>query len=405
MEARKALAMWVERGLISSDLGEELSATLAEEDRTARSQLMVSLFVSVGAVLVGGGFFLFIASHWDGESPVRRLLLLVAAYLLAVIAALVAERQRLEVVGKGLWFLAAVTVGVNVFLIGQVFHLPLTYWQGTLLWLIAVLAVGRVAPSFPLGWLAVALTLLTLGWISVPESRQFDQASFLWDAAGLRALVAVVGLALVAIAGLAQRTEAEYLVRPARATGVAMVALPLVVSTFHPAAFAAIFEIHFRLIHIIVLVAVAGIAAGVWLQSRAELLGYAVAAMLGLLAVLLPQVGQQTDAPDGLSDFRSLPWLAEPFARSELLFFLYGLVIMSIGLATVVAGRHYDVRALVNVGLVSVGVLVMAAYIGRVAGALPTSIAFLVGGVLLVALAVVVERKRRDLVATPGGVT
>jgi uncharacterized membrane protein len=42
--------------------------------------------------------------------------------------------------------------------------------------------------------------------------------------------------------------------------------------------------------------------------------------------------------------------------------------------------------------------LILATYIGRVAGALPTSLAVLVGGVLVVAVAVVLERKRRDMI-------
>ena len=50
-------------------------------------------------------------------------------------------------------------------------------------------------------------------------------------------------------------------------------------------------------------------------------------------------------------------------------------------------------------GVVVVAVLIMSIYIGRVAGELPTSIAVLLGGVLLVAGPVFLERKRRDLVA------
>jgi uncharacterized membrane protein len=405
MDAHKALAMWAERGLIDDDLRARLGQTLDEQERGTRSRAIVSLFVSVGALLTGGGLFLFIASHWDNESPIRRMLLLVAVYLLVVAGAVAADRQRLRVVSHGLWFLSAVTVGANVFLIGQIFNLPLNYWQGTLLWLLAVLAVGRTAPSFPLGWLAVVLALLTLGWLSVPDSQFFDQGAFLWDAGGIRPLLSLLGLAMVAGAVLLTDTEGQYLATPARVSGVAMVAAPLVISTFHPVTFAATFEIDFRMFHLVVAVAAVGVVGVMWWRTRRELLGYAVVILLGLLVVLLPQVGRQDDAPGRLGEFRSLPWLAEPFARSEILFFLYGLVVLGLALATVVAGRRYEVRALVNVGLASIGVLVMAAYIGRVAGALPTSVAFLLGGALLVAVAVGIERKRRDLVETAEGVS
>jgi uncharacterized membrane protein len=402
MEARKALAMWVERGLLSSELSQELAATLEEEDRGVRSRAIVSLFVSVGALLAGGGLFLFIASHWDSESPLRRMLLLVAVYFLVVAAAIVADGQRLRVVAHGLWFLSAVTVGVNVFLIGQIFNLPLNYWQGTLLWLIAVLAVGRLAPSFALGWLAVVLSLLTIGWFSVPESQFFDQGAFLWDAAGIRPLMGLVGLTLVAGASLIDATEATYLAGPARAAGVVLIAGPLVVSTFHPAAFAAVFEIDFRVFHVVVVAATIAVVAAAWARARGELLAVGLGVLLVLHVSFLPQVGRRPDAPDPLDEFDSLPWLAEAFGNSELLFLVYGFSMLGLALATVVAGRHYQVRGLVNTGLFAIGVLVMAAYIGRVAGALPTSVAFLIGGALLVAVAVVIERKRRDLTARAG---
>jgi uncharacterized membrane protein len=379
MDAHKALSMWVAEGLIEPELEQRLAARLEEEESSSRSSALISFFVSVGALLVGGGLFLFIASHWDSESPTRRLLMLLAAYAVAVVAAVVADRQSLGTVARGLWFLAAVTVGVNIFLTGQIFNLPLAYWQGTLLWLVAALAVGRAAPSPPLGWLVVSLGVVTLGWASVPESRFFEQAAFLIDQGGIRPLLPLVGLAMIAGSLLLADGEGDYVVVPARVLGVGFVAIPLVVSTFHPAAFAAMFQIDFRVFHVVVI----------------------LVGLLGLALVLLPQVGEQRDAPDPLDEFASLPWLAEPFADFELLFVLYGAFVLGLALATVVAGRRYALRALVNIGLFSVGVIVFAAYIGRVAGELPTSVAFLLGGVLLVSIAILIERKRRDLAATP----
>jgi uncharacterized membrane protein len=397
VDAHKALSMWAAEGLISPELEKRLTARLEAEESSSRSSALISFFVSVGAVLVGGGLFLFIASHWDSESPLRRLLMLAVAYFVAVIAALVADRQELGVVAKGLWFLAAVTVGVNIFLIGQIYNQPLTYWQGTLLWLVAALAIGRAAPSPPLGWLAVGLAVLTLGWASVPESDFFDQGAFLWDQGGIRPLLPLLGLALIAASLLIDDSEGDYLVTPARVVGIAFIAVPIVASTFHPAAFAAVFQIDFRLFHFVAILLALIVIGGAWASSRHDLLAYVLGALLVLSLVFLPQVGQQPDAADPLDEFDSLPWLAEAFADSDPLFLFYGAFVFALALATVVLGRRFEIRALVNVGLVSVGVIVFAAYVGRIAGALPTSLAFLLGGVLLVAMAIFIERKRRDL--------
>ena len=61
-------------------------------------------------------------------------------------------------------------------------------------------------------------------------------------------------------------------------------------------------------------------------------------------------------------------------------------------------GQRFRIPALVNVGIGVLGVLLIAVYVGRLAGTLPTSLAVGLGGLLLVGGAVVLERKRRDLV-------
>ena len=59
-----------------------------------------------------------------------------------ILAALGVCRGRLINELRGLWFLSSITVGVNIFLLAQIFNLPLNFWQGTLLWMIAALAMG-----------------------------------------------------------------------------------------------------------------------------------------------------------------------------------------------------------------------------------------------------------------------
>ena len=246
MDASDAIVMWLDEGLVDDELAARLRASLEERDEPERANRLIWLLVSVGAVLIGGGLLLFIASQWDHSSPIRRLGLLFGIYVIIVAGAGVAQRQQLDITARGLWFLSSIAVGVNLFLVGQIFNLTLNYWQGTLLWLIATLAMGWASPSSAQGWLAVPLGLLTLGWISVPSSRFFDQGAFLWEPAGLRPLLPLVGLALVGIGLLVAPTSFSWLTRPAAAFGALSVAVPVTVSTFHPEAFGWIFGIEFR---------------------------------------------------------------------------------------------------------------------------------------------------------------
>ncbi len=419
MDARDALTMWVREGLLAADHAERLRETLAETPHEQSDETLVEvpeagapseadrtrpgtsrltrLLVFVGALLIGGGLLLFIGSQWDESSPTRRLLLLFGVYLVIVAAAALAERQRLGTTARALWFLSSIAVGVNIFLTGQIFNLTLNYWQGTLLWMIACLAMGWAAPSSAQGWLAVPLGLLTLAWLSVPSTLFFEQAAFVVDAGGIRPLLPLLGLAMITGATLVTSTPFAWLGRPLRAIGALVLAVPLTISTFHPWLFAAVFEIDFRLFHVVVVVASLAVVAAVVIRQRHPLTTMAVPALLGMLLVLLPQVGVDDDTASDLDYFDSLPWLAEPFTESALLFGIYTAVIFALALGTVAAGLQFRVPALVNVGVGVLAVQLIAVYVGRLAGTLPTSLAVLIGGVLLIGGGALLERKRRDL--------
>jgi len=402
MDATEALAVWVAEGQIDSDLAERLRTSLAAHDEPQRTNKIIWVLVSIGAVLTGAGLLLFIASQWDQSSPLRRLALLFTIYLLVVGAAALADRQQLGVTAKGLWFLSSIAVGVNIFLVGQIYNLPLNYWQGTLLWLIATMAMGWASPSSAQGWLAVPLGLLTLGWISTPTSQFFEQGEFLFAPGGLRPLVPLVGLGLVATAMVVDATLFDWLKQPAAAFGAVLVAVPIVVSTFHPMAFAWIFQVDVRPFHVVVGLGAVALIVVAWLQDRSSPFGLAGAAVTGLLIVLLPQVSDD----DGLLDGDSLPWLAESFDNSELLFGLYTAVIFGLAVATIMAGQYYAKPVLVNIGYAMVSVILFALYVGRIAGELPTSLAVIGGGLALISGAIFLERRRRGAISTmaPGGV-
>ena len=402
MDATEALAVWVAEGQIDSDLAERLRTSLAAHDEPQRTNKIIWVLVSIGAVLTGAGLLLFIASQWDQSSPVRRLALLFTIYLLVVGAAALADRQQLGVTAKGLWFLSSIAVGVNIFLVGQIYNLPLNYWQGTLLWLIATMAMGWASPSSAQGWLAVPLGLLTLGWISTPASQFFEQGEFLFAQGGLRPLVPLVGLGLVATAMVVDATLFDWLKQPAAAFGAVLVAVPIVVSTFHPMAFAWIFQVDVRPFHVVVGLGAVALIVAAWLQDRSSPFGVACAAVTGLLIVLLPQVSDD----DGLLDGDSLPWLAESFDNSELLFGLYTAVIFGLAVATIMAGQYYAKPVLVNIGYAMVSVILFALYVGRIAGELPTSLAVIGGGLALISGAIFLERRRRGAISTmaPEGV-
>lgn len=403
MEASEAIRLWVAEGSIDDELAQRLRTSLAEHEEPERANKLIWILVSIGAVLIGGGLLLFIASQWDESSPTRRLGLLFGIYLVIVAAAALADRRRLGITARGLWFLSSIAVGVNIFLAGQIFNLALNYWQGTLLWMLATLAMGWAAPSSAQGWLAVPLGILTLGWISTPSAFAFDQGAFLFEPGGIKALLPLIGLGLVAAAVLVEGSDFAWLTRPLRVFGAVLIAVPITVSTFHPDAFAWIFQLDARLFHFVVAGAAIATIAAAWRRDPRSPLLMAFAAVTALLVAVLPQVQDDHFRFDVRVD--SVPWLAESFDGSQLLFGVYTAVVFALGVGTIVAGQHFAIPVLVNVGFAVVSVLLFAVYVGRIAGELPTSLAVIVGGLLLVGGAVILERKRREVTSDAAAVS
>ena len=133
--------------MLEPEQSERLAAYLdGHSDAGQGSGRMVRIISVFGAVLVGLGLILFVASHWSGMGPALRIGILFGAYCTVVSAALLAQGRGYDRVGRSLWFLATLAVGANIFLIGQIFNFSLTFWQAPFLWLLATLAMGFVHP-------------------------------------------------------------------------------------------------------------------------------------------------------------------------------------------------------------------------------------------------------------------
>lgn len=422
MDAEAALDRWEQDGLVDADLADRMRSRLVEYRTEAASATApqrdvpsatsgpgapggivepwrVRFVVMLGAVLVGGGLLAFIAGQWDQQSPLRRMALLMLVWALITAAAVASTVRGLVMTGRAFWFMSTVAAGANIFLIGQVYNLPLNWWQGCALWMLCALVMGWASGSDAQGWLAVTMLVLTVGWLVPPNSRWAEQAAALVEPQGLRALMPVLGLALIVVSRIAQ-TRADpgagglgFLRQPAMVIGAVLVAVPLVVSAFHPDVFVALFSMEFGWRHaVFLLVAAVVIAVGAKIAPHPVVYGAAAAVGLAMI-VILPQVAERP----GSRRVEPIPWLGPIFRGHPLTFWVWNAVVLAAAIAVVLAGRHYGERALLNVGMVSVAVLVLAFYIGRIAGQLPTSLAMVGGGLVLVAGGYVLERRRRDL--------
>lgn len=388
LSAEHALRIWQEKGLLSAEEAAKLRGGL--DDAVARSGTSRGIIIlsTIGAILLGLGVMLFIGSNWDRLSPAVRVALVFGAYALVCAAAWGAGLRGLLRVTESLWFLATLLLGGAIFLLAQIFNFSLTFWQGPFLWLVGTVAMGYAREKGIYGVLAVPLAVLTLGWLGGGSGWFMDdQFEFLVSERGLRALFGFLGVGFASLGLLARRLSGwAFAANSLLAWGSLMVAVTLVASSAHNAMAEQVFELLFTAKQIAVIACVVALVAAAALfgktprNARAMLVGIT----LLLLGLIVPS--------DGRPVFGSL------FDRNLALFATYVVFVFGLSVATVWVGVRAFNRHLVNLGIASSSVIILIQYFTWSFDMLPTSFAFILGGIVLMVLSVVMERTRRAMI-------
>ncbi len=364
----KELDRWVADGLVAPQQAETIRARYAGTASEERRERLVAVIAIVGAVVLGLGVILFFAANWGGIPEWTRLLLLVAA-IVAAYAAADRLRDRSPGIAHALVVLGVLLFGASIFLVGQMYnvsaHDPLAF----LLWAAAALAMGVLWRSAPLA--ALSLVLLA-AWQAHELFYSYSD-----DTAGAAAgvLAVLYGTALYGL-GTAFRSRLAPLgfATPMRWLGGLLVAFSLFVDSLdsvtsnmrdqHPFG-------HGKVVVLAVLLGAAALAGVATLARRRpwEALGLVLVASLGVLPALIA-------VPRGV----------------------YVVAFGLLALGAIAAGVDAGEEWLVNAGVVCVGIELFARFFDLFGRMLPRSGAFVLTGVLLLALAWGLERGRSQLV-------
>jgi uncharacterized membrane protein len=390
LTADKALSYWRSEGLLSVELANALAASLESIERPADSARAVRVFGFIGAVLTGLGAILFVASNWQGMSPLERTLVLLAGYGITVAAAVLVEKRGFPLVSEAVWLLSTLVLGANIFLIAQSYNLALTLWQGTLAWTIGALAMGYARRSAAQAAVAVPLAILTLGWAGGGSGWFFDdQLEFLFADGGLRPVLPLLGLALVAASTLlALRDDLCFARIPCFRWGTFIVAASLIISTAHAEIATAFYRADFDPKQIGIMVAAAALVVAAASIGKVDSLF-----SRPTLAVLLAALAAPLVRVDGV------PWVDIETGGVHLLFGFYVIGVFGAALFITWLGMQARNPRLVNVGMVSTAMIIIIQYFGWSFELLDRSLAFIAGGVILMALSVFMERQRRRILA------
>jgi len=384
----QAFRLWLQEGLLDSSQVDALRSSL-QRDHQSRSSPAVTLIATFGSVLVGLGIVLFVGSNWSGMGPVARVFSIFSAYLLSVAMAFLAQHRGLPRVADSLWLLTSLSIGAYIFLLAQIFNQSLTFWQAPFLWMCAALAMGYARDSTAHGMLAVPLALLTLGWYGGGSGWFMDdQMEFLVSSAGLRPLFPLIGAGLVAVAMLASgvhNKSLRFLLSASRFWGATLVAVPLIVASIDESIMRGLFEIDWSVKQIVIVCAVFALIGATFRNLR-KLPGLLMFGFSAILLIMLIRPGTGGNL---------FEWVAgHQVAYGAAIIAMFA---MSVGAAAL--GARLMSKVMINYGVASAGIIIFVQYFSWSFLLLQRSLAFVVGGVLLIVTAIFLESQRRSLIS------
>ncbi len=392
---------WVEAGIIAAGQKDRIvdryRGVAAAEDKAGSGRLITTISV-IGAVLVGVGVLLFVASNWSQIPSGGKLGTIFAALFASYGMGFYFryEKQNLPRIGGALILLGALIFGAGIFLVAQMYNITVHYPNGPLLWGLAVLPLAYVAGLNTLLSLAIIDLLLWLG-MEVTFSLSFASIS-----GGITVFISLYLLAGITlwVLGLMHRgfPSLARLSGPYLGIGLFLSLLAGYVLTFDFPQWSFGAPVFAPYYYGLAFLFVVGIA--LFLASGKKGASWQVETVFITALFLLVLILSLTSGGQASNTTPSFASRDDEYSRMRLGFnLLYALQIIGV----IVLGYLRRNRAYVNLGLVFFVLEMIARYFDFFWRLLPRSLFFIGGGLLLLAGGVLLEKKRRKVLASFDG--
>ncbi len=372
---------WMDDGTINPAQAEKMRVDLEEYKTEHRSKKQIIAFSTIGAILIGIGAILFVASNWEKIGDTVKILLLAGSTVGIHYTGynLKYENQKYPRLGSALLFLSALFFGASLFLIAQIYNINANNSTLVLIWLLGV---------FPLiyGYRSTAVaglcSLLFYIWIGLlySERNSFSELINILD------LYLMSGIAVYFTGTLHELSaKVKHAAPTFKFMGLQAVLLVLFIYTFGP------------------------------LESKREEIISVVYVFLGILflAVLLSKslrsklTGFQTDTSMAAISFLTagitLITINSQVPKEAYMGF-FNLVFLGFLVLLLYTGYNTEDIGIINTAMFWFIPLIFARYFDFFWDLLPRSFFFIIGGLALLTLSLTLERKRRELKAQFAGV-
>ena len=384
--------LWRESGLISDEQSESIInfevAPEAPIRLGVRFSRLIVVLSTLGAILIGAGIISFVAANWQGIPAIAKLGFLIvgqtATYPVAYQFQFVRGYPR---VGGAIMFAGAAWFGANVFLVAQIYHLPTDNPDLLIWWFIGVLPLAYIARSKAITVMAVGIFVVGISWKAASQTD--DAVSGLL----VTSILLFVGAAIYSV-GLAhmQRASAKFFAAPYMVGGALLAIIVTYMFTF--AGFVNDYERnsalenfevssgYIALAAVVSAITIVSLMVANWKLGRYE---KRLSFRLAEPAIIILTI---------IAGWFMAIHIFESAAPYVILFNLL-LVIQIFGIIGL--GVINKREAFVNIGIVFFVIDLSTRYIELTVDMLGTSLAFIIGGLLLLGVGYSMERARRRL--------
>ena len=423
------LPSWVAKGWISSDKADELLASVGGASLQSRLPAIVAM---LGAVLLAFAAMTFVAANWQEIPKAGRLGILFGTLWASYGAAAWVNARGWSLLYQAAVVLGCAVFGASIMLIAQMYHIDRHYPDGVMVWGIGTLIAAAMTRSSATAVFGFGLIALWTGY----ETSEFN-ATVHWPF--LAAWVPFTALAIVQRWNPAINAAAIALF-----IWIALTVMALTDANNWPVAAAGA---------ILTLVSAAMLNGAIWSEvqhiaaGNQPSYGWSTQGLLVFMGlVFLLQIACVEDTPSSetiqmiAGGLTANPWMglvaacaavsggtallaisSVGFSRNDALILLaaiIGIALSSVILAPklvfitafalgyfalaimfVNLGQRRHNNAAINIGFAAFAVETLYIYFETLGTLLDTALFFLLGGIVLVLLAILLERVRRRLIA------
>lgn len=222
------IGKWLEEGTIDPSQAEKMRIDLQHYKKERGSKNQITAFSTIGAILVGIGAILFVASNWEKLGDVFKVLLLAGSTLTIHYMGyhLKYEKTKYSKLGTSLLFLSTLFFGASIFLIAQIYNVNANSSTLILIWMLGIFPLIYGYKSTLIAGLGSILFYIWLG-LFYGEKVNFSELIGIWD------LFLMAGITLYFIGilhGMSEKiNQAEM---PFKFLGLQAILLMLFVYTF-----------------------------------------------------------------------------------------------------------------------------------------------------------------------------